>query len=93
MSDTMATSHTVTSLQNAPDVERRSRMLKYSLAMGIRLACIGVCFLVEGWWLLLPAFGAVFLPYFAVVTANSVTKKSRVSEPLRPGSITPLPRP
>jgi hypothetical protein len=61
-------------------------MLKYSLAMGIRLACIGACFLVSGWWLLLPALGAVLLPYFAVVLANSVAP-SRSRGPERPGAV------
>jgi len=86
----MSQIHSVTSLQDSPDAERRSRMIKYSAAMGIRLACIGACFLVSGWWLLLAALGAIFLPYFAVVMANSVSKKSRVGIPLRPGSILPL---
>jgi len=68
-------------------------MLKYSAAMGIRLACIGACFLVTGWWLLLPALGAIFLPYFAVVLANSVSKKSGTAQPLRPGTLSvPTPR-
>jgi fatty acid desaturase len=88
----MTQTHTVTSLQDSPDSERRARMVRYTVAMGIRLACIGACFLVDGWWLLLPAFGAIFLPYFAVVTANSVSKKSRAGEPLRPGSLAPLQR-
>ncbi|MCF8548733.1 MAG: DUF3099 domain-containing protein [Pontimonas sp.] len=88
----MTQTHTVTSLQESPDSERRARMVKYAVAMGIRLICIAACFLVEGWWLLLPAFGAVFLPYFAVVTANSVAKKPRAGQLLRPGSLAPLQR-
>jgi hypothetical protein len=89
--DTMNTKHSVTSLQNSPESERRGRMLKYSTAMGLRLACIGACFLVTGWWLLIPAFGAIFLPYFAVVVANSVSQKSSTSGPLRPGTVSVLP--
>ncbi|MDA8777150.1 DUF3099 domain-containing protein [Pontimonas sp.] len=85
--------YAVTALQDSPDVERRSRMVKYTVAMGIRLACIGACFLVQGWWLLIPAMGAIFLPYFAVVSANSVSKKSGVGEPLRPGTLSRLPSP
>ena len=92
MMDIMSESYTITSLQDSPDAERRSRMVRYTVAMGIRLVCIGACFLVEGWWLLLPALGAVFLPYFAVVTANSVSKKRASGEPLRPGGIVPLRR-
>jgi hypothetical protein len=83
----MSSPHTVTSLQNAPELERRSRMIKYTVAMGIRLACIGACFLVSGWWLLIPALGAIILPYFAVVLANSATKEGQKTIPLRPGTV------
>lgn len=38
--------------------------------MGIRMVCIIACFFVTGWWLLIPALGAIFLPYFAVIIAN-----------------------
>jgi uncharacterized protein YqgC (DUF456 family) len=62
-------------------------MVKYTVAMGIRLACIGACFFVTGWWLLLPALGAILLPYFAVVVANSVSTKKSGSGPLRPGTV------
>jgi uncharacterized protein YqgC (DUF456 family) len=83
----MSSPHTATSLPVSPEIERRARMLKYSLAMGIRLACIGACFLVTGWWLLLPALGAILLPYIAVVAANSVQKQPGSSQPLRPGTL------
>ncbi len=83
----MSSLHTVTSLQSAPELERRSRMIKYTVAMGIRLACIGACFLVSGWWLLIPALGAIILPYFAVVLANSATKERQKTAPLRPGTV------
>ncbi len=46
-------------------------MVKYSLAMGIRVLCIVAVLFVHGWWLLIPALGAIFLPYFAVVIANN----------------------
>jgi hypothetical protein len=62
-------------------------MIKYTVAMGIRLACIGACFLVSGWWLLIPALGAIILPYFAVVLANSATKEGQKTAPLRPGTV------
>jgi len=77
----------VTTLTNSPEAERNSRMIKYSIAMGIRLACIGACFLVSGWWLLIPALGAVLLPYFAVIVANSVTSGPAKAAPLRPGTV------
>ena len=83
----MSSPYVATSMQSAPDAERRVRMIKYTVAMGIRLACIGACFLVSGWWLLLPALGAVLLPYVAVVAANSVTKNPVRALPLRPGTL------
>lgn len=46
-------------------------MMKYSLAMGIRVVCIVSILFVRDWWLLIPALGAIFLPYFAVVIANN----------------------
>ena len=81
--------HTVTSLQESPESERRGRMVKYSIAMGIRLVCIGLCFVAPGWWLLLPATGAVLLPYLAVVVANQVTKQESSVEVYRPGQVVP----
>lgn len=45
-------------------------MIKYSITMGIRLVCIFVCFLVPGYWAIIPAVGAIVLPYIAVVLAN-----------------------
>ena len=87
----MSGTPTVTSLNRSPEAERGSRMIKYSVAMGIRLACIGACFLVTGWWLLVPALGAVLLPYFAVVVANSVTSGPAQASPLRPGTVSVFP--
>lgn len=61
-------------------------MLKYTLAMSIRVLCILSMLFLKGWWLILPAFGAVVLPYFAVVLANVPSKMQR-SKVLRPGAI------
>lgn len=60
-------------------------MLKYSLAMGIRVLCIIAALFVRGWWLIIPALGAVLLPYFAVVIANVGSKND--STVLRPGGL------
>ncbi|GAA4172884.1 DUF3099 domain-containing protein [Gryllotalpicola koreensis] len=67
-----ATAHTITSLPPSPDQERHKRMIEYSIMMGIRVLCVLACIWVRGWWLLIPALGAIFLPYFAVVVANAV---------------------
>lgn len=57
-------------------------MIKYSIAMGIRLVCILVCFVVPGYWIIIPVIGAVVLPYIAVVLANvSDSRTSRVVAP------------
>jgi len=75
----------ITSLPRAPEADRHSRMLKYSIAMGIRFVCIGLCLVVHGWWLVVCAIGAIALPYFAVVIANA---RGGVDSPVeRPGNI------
>ena len=59
-----------TSLPLAPIDERRIRMIKYSVAMGIRMACIIAMLFVKDWWLVVCATGAIVLPYFAMIIAN-----------------------
>jgi hypothetical protein len=59
-----------TTLPLAPIDERRIRMIKYSIAMGIRMACIIAMLFVTGWWLVICATGAIVLPYFAMIVAN-----------------------
>jgi len=76
----------ITSLPLAPEVERRNRMIKYSIAMGIRIVCIILMLFVQGWWLLVCAIGAITLPYFAVILAN-VHGDPRGPAVLRPGAI------
>lgn len=67
---------TVTSLTEAPKQERDQRMRKYVLTMSIRFICILAIPFVSGWWMLLCAVGAIFLPYFAVVIANVKSSKT-----------------
>ncbi|QEO15961.1 DUF3099 domain-containing protein [Agromyces intestinalis] len=62
--------HTITSLPPSPEEERRARMVKYTIAMSIRVVCIVLMLFVQGWWLAVFAAGAIFLPYIAVVLAN-----------------------
>jgi hypothetical protein len=79
----------ITNLPLSPDEERRRRMIKYSVAMGIRVLCIIAILFVPGWWAIIPAIGAVFLPYFAVVIAN-VGADPRQADVQRPGNILPM---
>jgi predicted tellurium resistance membrane protein TerC len=76
----------ITNLPLSPEAERRVRMIKYSIAMGIRVVCIVLMLFVQGWWLLVCAIGAITLPYFAVVIAN-VHSDPRGTAVLRPGSV------
>lgn len=61
----------VTSIGISPEQERKSRMLKYSIAMATRMVCVVLAvvlpYTIFTWlfWI-----GAIFLPYFAVVLAN-----------------------
>lgn len=80
------TANTITSLPPSPDEERHGRMIRYCLAMLVRLVCIIVAFLVPGWWALVPAIGAVVLPYIAVVLAN-VGHEGLRGEVTRPGGV------
>jgi Protein of unknown function (DUF3099) len=78
----------ITTLPPSPEAERRSRMIKYTIAMTIRVACVFAMLFAKGWWLAVFAAGAIFLPYVAVVLAN-VSGPSRNSEVLRPGGLVP----
>lgn len=67
-------------------------MIKYSIAMGIRMVCIVLMLFVQGWWLLVCAAGAILLPYFAVVVAN-VHRGVQNTAVLRPSQIEVYRRP
>jgi hypothetical protein len=67
----LAKPQSITTVSESPDEERKSRMLKYTLAMTIRVICIVAAMFVEGWLMWLAFAGAIFLPYFAVVLANA----------------------
>ncbi|WP_426624152.1 DUF3099 domain-containing protein [Leifsonia sp. McL0607] len=82
----------ITNLPLSPDEERKRRMIKYSVAMGVRIVCLIVA-LIVGWpWAAIPLVGAIFLPYFAVVIAN-VGAEPHEAEAQRPGNILPVTRP
>jgi hypothetical protein len=60
----------------------RERMIKYAVAMGIRMVCLILIFVVDGWFKLIPVLGAVFLPWVAVVIANGSDKAEIHSDSL-----------
>lgn len=81
----------ITTLPLSPEEERRRRMIRYAVTMGIRMVCIVMLLFVQGWWLLVCALGAILLPYFAVIAAN-VHGDQRSRPVLRPGAVAVLPR-
>lgn len=66
----------ITTLEESADVERHRRFRNYAIAMSVRMVCVILVFLVHGWWLLVPAIGAVLLPYIAVVIANNGSRRA-----------------
>jgi hypothetical protein len=93
----LARAQSITTVSESPDDERKSRMLKYTLAMTIRVICIVVAMFVEGWLMWLAFAGAIFLPYFAVVLANAQGPKpgqiSKVTQVIKPVSAAPKTQP
>lgn len=62
-----------TSLPVAPRTEADGRVRQYVITMTIRTVCVILVFAVQplGWWTWIFALGAAFLPYIAVVFANT----------------------
>jgi len=67
----VAEPQSVTNLEVSPEEERRSRMIRYSIAMSVRMVCIILAILVQGWLMWVCFALAIVLPYWAVVIANS----------------------
>jgi hypothetical protein len=68
-----ARSASITDLPISPDEDRERRFRMYLYMMLVRVGCLGLFFVVPGWWKLAPAVVAVLIPYFAVVVANVST--------------------
>lgn len=68
----MSKQHVVTSLAEAPNLERRRRMVIYSISMTVRFVCVALIVFSSGIWQWLFGIGAILLPYFAVVVANNI---------------------
>ena len=66
--------HLVTQAQRSRSDDINFRQRRYLLMMGIRAVCfvIAVVMFVNhlGWLVVIPAVGAIVIPYFAVVFAN-----------------------
>jgi hypothetical protein len=66
--------HLVTQAKRPMSEDIRYRQRRYLIMMGIRAVCFIVALVMfvnhAGWLTAIPAVGAIFLPYFAVVMAN-----------------------
>jgi hypothetical protein len=66
--------HLVTQAQRSRSDDIAFRQRRYLMMMGIRAACFGIAVIMFvnhlGWLTAIPAVGAIFIPYFAVVFAN-----------------------
>jgi low affinity Fe/Cu permease len=67
----LAKRQSATTLEVSPEQERRSRMIKYTVAMSVRMVCIVLGVFSQGWLMWVFFALAVFLPYFAVIIANA----------------------
>ena len=68
-----------TALEASPDEERRSRLLKYTVAMSVRMVCIVLGVFTQGWLMWVFFALAIFLPYFAVIIANEQGASKKVN--------------
>jgi hypothetical protein len=65
-------------------------MIKYTLAMVLRLICFVAAILIPlSWWTLIPVAAAIILPYVAVVLANTVIQPNTTPVE-RPGNLVPI---
>jgi DUF3099 family protein len=76
----------VTEAPQSRAAEINQRQRRYLLMMGIRVVCFVVTVVMFlshlGWFSLIPAVGAITMPYFAVVVAN--TRDPRSSSGFKP---------
>lgn len=71
--------HSISDAREAHSTEMRSRMIRYTVSMSIRLVCFILVFVVPyGWLSWVMIAGAVFLPYFAVIVANGGSDTSNI---------------
>jgi len=74
--------HMVTQARKSLSDDIAYRQRRYLLMMGIRAVCFVIAVLLFvnhfGWLTAIPAVGAIFIPYFAVVFANGGREPNNV---------------
>jgi len=73
----LAKPQVITNVGQSPYAERKARMIKYTVAMIVRVICLILAIVVQGWLMWVFFAGAIFLPYFAVVLANAATPSGK----------------
>jgi hypothetical protein len=68
----------ITDVPESHTDEMHRRMVQYTLAMAIRLACLLLFFFIDSWVRWFFVGGAVFLPWIAVIIANGGSDKSNL---------------
>lgn len=67
--------HSITDAPLKHSVEQRARMIRYTVAMSIRIVCFILAAVVgmvwQSWWAIVFVVAAVVLPYLAVIDANA----------------------
>jgi DUF3099 family protein len=90
--------HLVTQARRPRSEDIAYRERRYLIMMGFRVICFGAAILLftqgAGWFAAIPAVGALIIPYFAVVFANSGREPTSVRgfreyEPRLPATYTP----
>mgnify|MGYP003441968741 FL=1 len=67
-------------------------MRSYYVAMSLRLLCVASLAFVRGWWIIIPALGAILLPYFAVMIGNAIgSRDGSAPAELTPQALTGAP--
>jgi hypothetical protein len=77
--------HDVQSVTSAPEArteDQARRLKRYLFTMALRTLCFILLVVIDAWYRWIFAFGAVFLPFIAVVAANAVMP--RVTGRVRP---------
>ena len=84
----------ITSAGRSRDEDVSARAVRYTIMMGIRVACFFAAVFTEGWLRWTFAAGAVVLPYIAVVLANAGRRKrpaDRTAHLIDTGALPPSP--
>ncbi len=67
----------VTTAAESREADQRARLRHYLLTMSLRTVCFVLVIVIDEWYRWVFAFGAVVLPFIAVVAVNAVAPRVR----------------